>query len=66
MVGGSWLKPKWFTDSADGKRVESLKKGLKECLAMYLLVAIFLLVAGTIEAITVVTMFQQHFLQCVL
>ena len=58
VVGGSWLRPKWFTNRDDGERVESLKKGLKECLAMYLLVAIFLLVAATIEAITVVTMFQ--------
>lgn len=58
VVGGSWLKPKWFTNRSDVKRVESLTKSLKECLAMYLLVAIFLLVAATIEAITVVTMFQ--------
>ena len=58
MVGGSWLKPKWFTDSADGKRVESLKKGLKECLVIYFFVAVLLFVAAAIEAITVVAMFH--------
>lgn len=58
VVGGSWLKPKWFTNRSDVKRVESLKKGLKECLVIYFFVAVLLFVAATVEVMILSTTFS--------
>ena len=51
VVGVSWVKPTWLHGEVSG-RMKALRQCLKECLCMYLIVAVLLLVAATLEAVT--------------
>lgn len=53
LLGLSWLKPNWMYGCEDLTRSEALKKALKECMGMYVLVAIVLLAAAIVETITI-------------
>ncbi len=51
VVGVSWIKPEWVY-GAENCRVKAFKRALKECLAVYLYVAIFLFFSAVVEAAT--------------
>jgi len=51
-LGLSWLKPKWAYRDEDLSRLEAVKRALKECAYIYVLVAALLLVAAVVETVT--------------
>jgi hypothetical protein len=53
-LGVSWFKPKWIYGEKELSRKESIKMALKDCLRIYVLVAIFLFVAAVVETVTIV------------
>jgi len=52
-LGLSWLKPQWAYKEEGLSRQEAVKRALKDCAHMYILVAAFLFVAAVVEAITI-------------
>lgn len=52
LVGASWIKPKWVHPGEDLKRSEAFKRSLRECLAIYAFVIVFLFVGAIVEAVT--------------
>lgn len=56
IVGASWAKPTWVYSEENLMRREAFERGLRECLALYVLVTILLFVAATVEALTLLTM----------
>lgn len=55
-LGLSWLNPRWLWKNEELSRSESVKRALKECARIYVLVAIVLFVAAVVEAFTIVQM----------
>lgn len=53
LLGLSWLKPDWAYGDEGLSRIESLKRALRECGRIYLLVAVVLLVAAIVETVTI-------------
>lgn len=53
LLGLSWLKPDWAYSDEGLSRLESLKKALRECGRIYLLVAVVLLGAAIVETVTI-------------
>lgn len=53
-LGVSWFKPKWAYRGEGLSRRESVKMALKDCLHIYVLVAIFLFVAAVVESLTII------------
>jgi hypothetical protein len=56
ILGLSWLLPKYLWRGEKLSRFEFFKSALKECLHIYVIVAIFLFAAAVVEAITIVFM----------
>lgn len=54
VAGVSWIKPEYAYRGEGSSRVEAFKKALRECLSVYVLVAMFLLVAAVVENVTIV------------
>lgn len=52
-LGLSWLKPEWAYKEEGLSRVEAVKRALKDCVYIYVLVAIFLFVASVVEIATI-------------
>jgi hypothetical protein len=52
VVGAAWLKPKWIYGQENLTRREGLGRALKECLTLYLSVAIVLFIAAATETAT--------------
>jgi hypothetical protein len=52
VAGLSWIKPKWVYGGEQLRRAEAFKKALREFLAIYIFVAIFLFFAAVVEAAT--------------
>jgi hypothetical protein len=52
MVGLSWIKPKWIYGGEPLRRAEAFRKAIREFLAPYVFVAIFLFFAAVVEATT--------------
>lgn len=52
VLGVSWVKPRWIYGGWSLGRKKSLRKAVGECLRMYVLVALFLLVAAAVESTT--------------
>jgi hypothetical protein len=52
IVGASWLKTKWVYGQENLTRSEALEKALKECLTLYVFVAMILFIAAAIETAT--------------
>ena len=50
IVGISWLRPKWLYREEILTRGNAFRRAMKECLKMYVFVAVFLLIAALIEA----------------
>jgi hypothetical protein len=53
ILGLSWLKPELAYKGEGLSRLKALKKALKECVYMYVLVTMILLVAAIVESITI-------------
>lgn len=53
IAGASWIKPNWICPEEVISRSESFKKASKECLVLYILVAVFLFLAAVMETITI-------------
>jgi len=53
-LGLSWFRPKWAYGGGELSRRESVKMALKDCLRVYVLVAIFLFVAAVVESVTLI------------
>jgi len=53
VVGFSWLNPKRAHGVEGLSRFEAFKRGLKECLRFYVVVALLLFVAAVIETVTI-------------
>ena len=53
-LGVSWFKPKWMFKGKSLSRLEAFKKAVRECMYIYVLVVIFLLVAAIVETATLV------------
>ena len=51
-LGLSWLKPEWIIKRGELSRSEAVKQTFKDCLHIYVLVALFLLVGAVVETIT--------------
>ena len=49
--GVSWVKPAWLYGEVSG-RVRAFRQGLRECLRIYLVVAVLLFAAAVLEAAT--------------
>jgi hypothetical protein len=56
VVGASWLMPKRVYRQEVFTRVEAFQKALRECLAIYVFVVIFLFVAAVVETVTLTMM----------
>jgi len=56
-LGLAWLKPKWAYGEAELSRLDAIKRALKDCARVYVLVAAFLLVAAVVETITLIFMY---------
>lgn len=52
-LGLSWLKPKWAYKGQDLSRLESVMRALKDCVRIYVLVAVFLFMAAVVETATI-------------
>jgi hypothetical protein len=53
IVGVSWVKPRWIWAGEDLSRGNAFKKALKECLRLYVFVAVLLFAAAVVETVTV-------------
>ena len=53
-LGLSWLRPEWVYRGEGLSRLDSLKRALKDCGLIYVLVAVFLLVAAIVETATII------------
>jgi hypothetical protein len=53
MLGLSWLNPSWAHRDSTDSRLVALKRALKECAYLYVLVAILLIVAAAVETIAI-------------
>lgn len=54
-LGLSWLKPKWaYRGEAELSRSEAIKQAFRDCGGIYVVVALFLLVAAIVEIITLI------------
>jgi len=51
-LGLSWLKPEWAYKGEELSRSEAVKRAFIGCAHIYVLVAVFLLVAAVVEALT--------------
>ena len=51
ILGLSWLRPSWIEQGAISRQ-ESLKRAMKECAYLYVLVALLLLAAALVETLT--------------
>jgi len=56
VAGASWIKPEWLFCDGKFSRVEAFKRALRECLVIYVFVALFLLFAAVLEAATLTIM----------
>ncbi len=54
ILGVSWLKPQWAYGGESFSRSQALKKAWTDCLYVYILVAMLLLIAAVVETITIV------------
>jgi len=54
VLGLSWLKPRWVCAEEGLGRLEALKKAFRECLWLYVWVALLLAVAAVVEVATLV------------
>jgi hypothetical protein len=54
ILGLSWLKPDWVFRGEKSSRREAVKKAFGECVRLYVLVAILLLVSAVVETVTIV------------
>ena len=52
MLGLSWLKPSWVYGDRAVSKGQALRLAVKECASLYVLVAMMLIVAAVIEALT--------------
>jgi hypothetical protein len=55
ILGLSWLRPSWIGQEGISRR-ESLKRAMKECAYLYVLVALLLLAAALVETLTLYIM----------
>lgn len=55
VVGVSWLNPKWAYASEQLPRIEAFKKGVVECLRLYVVVALLLFIAAVMETMTLLS-----------
>jgi hypothetical protein len=53
ILGLSWLKPTWAYKGENLSRGEAFKKAVRECLGLYVLVAVLLFVAAIVETATI-------------
>lgn len=53
-LGLSWLKPEWADKGEGLSRLGVLRKALKDCLRIYVLVAVLLFAAALVETLTIV------------
>lgn len=51
VAGISWVKPAWLYGEVSG-RIEAFRQSMRECLRIYLIVAVFLFVAAVSETVT--------------
>lgn len=56
ILGLSWLKPSWTYKNKDLSRLDALKNALKDCLHLYVSVAVLLTVAAIVEAFTILSL----------
>lgn len=56
-LGLSWLKPEWAYKGEGLSRLEAVKMALRDCIRIYILVAVFLFVSAVVEAVTFVSIF---------
>lgn len=56
-LGLSWLRPEWAYEGEELSRLESVKKALRDCVRVYVLVAVLLFVAAVVEALTFTLIF---------
>ena len=52
-LGLSWLKPEWMYGREELSRLESVKRALKDCARIYVLVVVLLFVAAVVETATI-------------
>lgn len=52
-LGLSWLKPEWAYGREELSRLDSVRRALKDCARIYVLVAMFLFVAAVVETATI-------------
>lgn len=52
-LGLSWLKPEWVYGREELSRLESVKRALKDCARIYVLVVVLLFVAAVLETATI-------------
>jgi len=59
ITGMSWFKPAWLFKTEAGEeelsRAEGFRKGLSECLRLYIIVALLLFVAAILETVTILS-----------
>ena len=52
-LGLSWLKPDWTYKGEQFSRMKALRKALRECIYIYVLVVVLLLAAAIVETVTI-------------
>ena len=53
VLGLSWLKTDWLYGNEDLSRWEAFKMACRECIRLYVFVALFLFMAAIVEAVTI-------------
>ncbi len=53
ILGLSWLKPRWAYKGENLSRSKAFRKAVRECAGLYIVVAVLLLLAAIVEAITI-------------
>lgn len=56
ILGLSWLKPSWAYKNKNLSRLDALKNALKDCLYLYVSVAVLLTAAAIVEAFTIASL----------
>jgi hypothetical protein len=56
-LGLSWFRPKWAYREEEMTRSEAVKRAFKDCLRIYIWVAILLLAGAFVEALTIILVF---------
>lgn len=56
-LGMSWFKPEWAYGGGELSRRELVMMALKDCLRVYVLVAMFLFVAAVVEFVTIILLY---------